>query len=332
MKHDHSISKMGRGRSWSTEELLHLAQAWLDATQDVGEREVKGTWQDSAQFWNKVITNFNSMCPVENPDGIYSDRAASAVRNQWKEKIARGCRSFNKALLLVLNSRPTGCNEQNKINIAVAIHLGKTSRLDYTFKDFQANDWPFYKCWQLLKGHRAFLPPSPPTAENMVNLEEEEEEEEEEEGDDDPSEITHGSGGNNHSPGSSNSGTFATPPARVTGKPKSAVTPKSCKSRGAGAGAKKTKSKFIEEDYKKKKAKVQEGLLEVQRKRQEDFAAYVNNQARATSFKMALSAYKAFIDHDPETADKYKEKMENIMMFQTNGDDESDDAVSVTDG
>ena len=85
-------------------ECLHLAEAWLEVSQDVGEREVKGTWQDSSKFWSKVMQIFSGKCPVDNPEGIYGDGALSAVKGQWKEKIARGCRNFNKVLLLVLNS------------------------------------------------------------------------------------------------------------------------------------------------------------------------------------------------------------------------------------
>ena len=317
-EHDHMTLIMGRGRSWTPAECLHLAEAWLDVSQDVGEREVKGTWQDSSQFWSKVMAVFSSKCPVDNPDGVYGDRALSAVKGQWKEKIARGCRNFNKALLVVLNSRPTGCNEQNKINMAVAIQLGKTSRMDYIFKDFQANDWPYYSCWMHLKGNRAFLPPSPPTAENMVHLDEEEEDEVPVDAVDDPSEITNATDIDN---------TAEATPARTAVAP-AILSPSGSRSRGPGPGSKKTKKQAEENDYRKKKAKIQEGMLEVQRQRQADFASYVNNQARASAFKMALTAYRVFIDTDPAAAEQYKAKMEDIMSLNTNGDMENN---SVTD-
>ena len=218
--------------------------------------------------------------------------------------------------------------------MAAAIQVGKTTRMDYIFKDFQANDWPYYSCWVHLKGNRAFLPPSPPTAENMVNLEDDEEEEEEEEvilPTDEASELTHGSSLDNSSPTSNVTSPTATNVARAPTTVATAPveTPKRSRSRGPGPGAKKTKKLAKEDDYKKKKAKFHEGLLEVQRKRQEDFASYVNNQARATAFKMALSAYKVFVETDPEAAEHYKNKMEDIMMYDTNADAEDN---AVTDG
>ena len=51
---------MGKGKSWSAEESKHLVEAWVSASEDEGEKEVKGMNQDSDSFWNKVLGNFKA--------------------------------------------------------------------------------------------------------------------------------------------------------------------------------------------------------------------------------------------------------------------------------
>ena len=252
---------MGQGKHWSAEECLHLAEAWVNASEDEGEKEVKGTYQDSDSFWAKVLENFTAKSPP-HPQGIYHDRALTAIKNKWKDKISRDVKKFNKSLLKVYKSNPTGCTEQNKVNMAVAIHLGQTLVMSYVHKEFEAFVWKYYTAWQVLKEHRAFISPSPPTSENLVELEGEEEEE--------VGTSSPGTG-NEDSGGDTNAGKnlFATT-ALHKGR--------SC---GPGGGCKKTKAKAAEDDYRKKKTKLQEDFLEVQRQKSENFASYVTNQARA---------------------------------------------------
>ncbi|KAG7354613.1 hypothetical protein IV203_003969 [Nitzschia inconspicua] len=84
------------------------------------------------------------------------------IENHFRDKIQRDCKKFNTALRKVLFSNPTGCSEQEKINMAVAIHLGKSDSMSYRHKGFKPNDWPFYQAWLVVKSHRAFLPRTPP--------------------------------------------------------------------------------------------------------------------------------------------------------------------------
>jgi hypothetical protein len=124
---------------------------------------------------------------------------------------------------------------------------------------------------------------------------------------------------NGTSTDSSNNGRqlFATP----VGDGEGTATVSTAKGRGLGPGAKKTRKDAVENEYRKKKAKLQEELLEVQKQRQSDFAMYVKNEARAQSFKMALAAYQTFRDHDPVEAARYKSAMESIISHQTQADD-----------
>ena len=51
---------MGKGKKWSTEELKHLAEAWISISEDSGEAMVKGTNQDSDEFWRRIYNVFIS--------------------------------------------------------------------------------------------------------------------------------------------------------------------------------------------------------------------------------------------------------------------------------
>ena len=197
--------------------------------------------------------------------------------------------------------------------MAVAIHIGKTSTMSYVHKDFEANDWDLYQCWIVLRSHRAFLPPSTATEENTVELDEAIEET----GNEDTTSISTNKGNGSDT---ANATTNTAPTLATT-------TPMSARSRGPGAGAKKTRANAANEDYKKKKAKIQEGILEVQRDRQNSFNAYVKNHARNKAFEMAALGYKTFKDSDPEEAAKYKFHIQNILHKGTpaDGSDSSDD-------
>ena len=312
---------MGRGKGWSAEESLHLAEAWIEASEDVDAVVVKGTDQDADDFWKKVYKMFVPKTPPNHLSGTYKDRSTGAMQSHWSERIARQVKAFNKSLLLVLNSNPTGCTEQNKINMAVAIQLGKCSAMSYNNKDFQARDWKFYPCWEVLRTHRAFLPPKAATEENTVDMDE-----------DDSDEDANNGGNNSTSPSASSASGGSVKTNLFT------PTPKRSRSRGPGAGKKKTKAAHGEEEYKKKRIEMQEHLLQVQKKRQEDFAKLVEaqsqqvkNTARTEAFKMARLGYVTFVDTDPAEAARYKQKMDDIMSLNTKGEEENSDSESDTD-
>ena len=71
-----------------------------------------------------------------------------------RDNVFGNLQKFNKAIRKVEVSNPSGVTEQQKINMAVAIHLGKTNKMDYEFKDFDPFFWRLYKSWLNVK----FLP------------------------------------------------------------------------------------------------------------------------------------------------------------------------------
>ena len=163
--------KMGKGKRWLAPENRDLAIAWIHVSEDAGNPTLKGTNQDSREFWASVIERLKEMAPTqEDTEGMYGDRNISAIQNHWSENIARQAKKFNKALARVYAANPTGVTEEQKVNMAVAIHLGKIDAMSYRFKDFEANTWKFFLAWQILKSHPAFLPPRMPTEDEVLEL------------------------------------------------------------------------------------------------------------------------------------------------------------------
>ena len=48
-------------------------------------------------------------------------------------------------------SNPSGVSEIQKINMAVAIHLQLTKKMDYQYKDFDKTKWRLYGAWVALR-------------------------------------------------------------------------------------------------------------------------------------------------------------------------------------
>jgi hypothetical protein len=51
----------------------------------------------------------------------------------------------------VNSSQPTGVDDQQKINMAVAIHMKKTAKMDYAYKDFEPKQWRHHTAWLNVK-------------------------------------------------------------------------------------------------------------------------------------------------------------------------------------
>jgi hypothetical protein len=239
------------------------------------------------------------------------------VKNFWSDSIARDCKKFNKSLVKVYASRPTGVTLEEKVNIAVALHLKKADTASSRHKGFPVNDWKFYQAWLVLKEHRAFIPPTAHQVEESVDLEDLEDDE-----------IVFGADEDSPIESLTESGSsietrrlFTTPGCAVS---VTASTKKRKDDRGPGPGAKKTKKLAQLEEYRKKKTKLQESMIELASKRATDFTQYVNNTARAQAWNMAMSGYNTFKDSDPERAEQYKQHMDKIMF---GGDDNDDSSV-----
>jgi hypothetical protein len=296
-------------KKWTSLENEALARAWINVSEDHGMPKIKGTNQDQTEFWNEI----KEYAPADKPKGTYNEQGHSALKVQWTDKVAWGVKKFNKSLLLVKSSNPTGCNEQNIINMAVAITIGKIDYMSYRLKDLIAEDWILYRAWMILKNHRAFLPPQAPTAESTVDLIEQES------SDDGENTVTESS---NEAVSERNRDT--TTPLRSTTlfamgtqNVVSSHNEQMRHSRGwTGRGT--TKKNCNLEEYRKRK---QETLKE-QRLKRADLKVFMINQTRVAAFNMAKVMMEACLKmQDMEGAKKYQDQTENIMSHNTEADE-----------
>ena len=58
---------------------------------------------------------------------------------------------FHKAIRIVDVCNPTGVSAEQQLSMAVAIHLGKTNKMDYEFKDFDKKKWKLYDAYLVLR-------------------------------------------------------------------------------------------------------------------------------------------------------------------------------------
>ena len=255
---------MGKGKTWTPEECLHLAEAYLEVSEDQGGRRVTGTNQNKDMFYNRVIDAFKDKAEGEI-DGTYGERTDKAIINQWKDNIKAQVRKFNKCLNKVFSSKPTGISKQEKINCASAIICGETKSFQCTCKECDAGNWKFYECWKLLKNHRGFQPPKDPTAGDHEEEDEEEEHDEEVLADDEdfPTEsLTEDSdGGAENNGGGTDTGGTTTDTGSVNAPVGGVARTLDCtvvsatrnnNKRRGGGGRDRTKRKSDDSEYKKK--------------------------------------------------------------------------------
>jgi hypothetical protein len=67
----------------------------------------------------------------------------AAVIDKFKI-ISADCQNFGKALRVVHASRSTGVSEDGMLSMSIAVHLGKSPRMDYRFKDVPHAEWVHY--------------------------------------------------------------------------------------------------------------------------------------------------------------------------------------------
>lgn len=334
---------MAKGRKWVPHEHMALAKAYIDVSEEMGAPVLKGTGQTVDAFWKAVKENLEKASfLVDDIEGRYASRDVKALRQQFSVVVARNVKKFNVALRLVYRSRPTGVTDQQKINMAIAIHTKKTNCMHYRFKDCSAEDWNLYEAWKLLKDHPGFKPTGQPKTPTINRGEEDEEEEEEDEDDEDED------GGDDEAPEvpiledsivlpvpdstTSPVSNFASPVSRTA-------------SRGPGPGSKKTKADEATLQLRFKKAKLLEEATAIQRamlvtqreiaeikkidaetnvERTIAYKKWVTGTMHQNKFNMCLAAYDKFKDN-PAKKKYYEEKMTEIMNLEMDSGADDDD-------
>lgn len=142
---------MGRGKNWSAEENEHLARAWLAASED----PVVGADQTRKVFKESVRRRFLQMSPTDSnaKEGRYGSRSVASIDQHFSE-LSADVQKFRAALGKIKASGPTGVSDQEKHAMAIAIHCGKTSVMEYNYKDIDCMEtWSGYKAWLVLQNH-----------------------------------------------------------------------------------------------------------------------------------------------------------------------------------
>lgn len=287
---------MGRGKEWSKDESLHLAQSWVAVSEGEGAERVIGTNQSLETFWRGVMNVFSSKAPHPTPPGTYGHREWTALKAHWAEQLSRDVKKFRKSLNRVYARNLSGVSEQDKINIAVVMHRGITDAPDYRYAGYDPTMWKFYDCWLFLRNHPAFA---------FVN--EQSQQFNQSQSSNTPSTLSLDADDSIDlgSVSNENENMFATP----TEKPQIFA-----KSRGPGPGITKTKSQTIDDEYKKKRIKFNDEFLQTLNQRQKTYSNHVSAVQRNQKFRNAAIAYELFKDSDPDEAEKYKNLMANLMM------------------
>jgi len=167
---------MGRNVKYSSYKEEALARAHVMATND----PIHGANQTSAHFNDIRFKHLISLTPDDCDPDTYYHRGNSAIRNHYYD-LFHEIQKFNIAIRRVEVSNPTGVTLQQRINMAVAIHVGLTNRMEYKYKDLNpARSWVRYSAWLLLQHLPKFsynnstaAAPTPPTSicENVVKEE-----------------------------------------------------------------------------------------------------------------------------------------------------------------
>ena len=197
---------------------------------------------------------FITKAPQPTPPGVYGDREWTALKNHWSQVISPDVKRFRKSLSRVYAGNLSGCSEQDKINIAVVMHRGKSDAPDSRLSVYDPTMWKFYECWRFLRKHPAF----------MINTE-------------------------------------------------ASISVSSLSSLDADDP---TTSNTMDEEFKKKRIKLNEDLLVALKQRQKAFSDYVSSMQQSQKFRNAAIGFKLFKDSDPEEAEKYKKMMSDIIMRQ----------------
>ena len=132
---------MGRAKNWTKEEIALACKAYAVAT----ENSVSGCDIRGEDFNQNLVDIFKTFAPVPTPEDTYHFRKHVYV--YLRDNVFGALQKFQKSIRKVEASSPSGVTEQQKINMAVAIHVGKTKKMDYDFKDFDASSWRLYLAW-----------------------------------------------------------------------------------------------------------------------------------------------------------------------------------------
>lgn len=141
---------MGRGKNWDAEENCVLARAWIASSED----PIAGTDQTRKIFQDTIRRRFTEKGPAQHlvPDGKYGNRSGPSIKQHFTDMSAE-VQKFFVSLGKVRACNPTGVGDEEVLSMAVAVHLEHTNRMDYDYKNFDKDQWLYYRAWKVLRHH-----------------------------------------------------------------------------------------------------------------------------------------------------------------------------------
>ena len=146
---------MGKGKAWDAAELRVLALSYANATYNPQQ----GADQRNEVFMSTLMKNIRHWAPAGPRPGQYENRGDQAIYVFIRDHLKPEMNKFNIALRAVLATEPTGVSEEQKVNMAIAIHLEKTNHMEYKYKDQNPYEWKFFNAWRVLRTTSKFRVP-----------------------------------------------------------------------------------------------------------------------------------------------------------------------------
>ena len=137
---------MGRGKKYDSLETEKLCLAYVKASND--PTRIGADKQDDG-FWALVQQKLIDVSPTNCLPGTYKHRSVEAFKTYLREQIFPSVNKFLIILRRVHTAHQTaGLTELEKINIAVAIHLGKIEEPDRNYRIYESvANWKPFTAW-----------------------------------------------------------------------------------------------------------------------------------------------------------------------------------------
>jgi small ubiquitin-related modifier len=142
------------GIVWRSAEIAAVAKAYVDVTNN----PLRDADQKQKVFTADLLSKLKDLAPAGHLyPGTYHQRGAAAWTFLSGTCFKDVQKFINGALLSVYLSKPSGVTEQQKINVAVAIHMKKTNYMNHEYKNYDATkEWRHYLAWLQLRDLPSF--------------------------------------------------------------------------------------------------------------------------------------------------------------------------------
>ena len=117
---------MGRGKAWFTEADVHLAHAWIKASDD----PIVGNYQEAKTFWQTVQAAYSNFSPTNE------GRSSEALKSRWTD-VNKKVTKFNGTYIQIKRVPRSGYNEEKYLEDALAL-----------YQEEEKERFPFLSCWE----------------------------------------------------------------------------------------------------------------------------------------------------------------------------------------